>query len=68
MSQRPYLCYCGGRSPKTGKSVGERHRWSGPKWGEGHCIFCYKTVEQATIKPKPPKDDTLDGAIARSIE
>ena len=36
----------GGRSPKTGQPVGERHRWSGGAWGKGHCEFCFSTLDQ----------------------
>lgn len=37
---RPYVIPCstfGGRSPKTGKPVGERHRWT-----MNVCDFCHK--------------------------
>ncbi len=46
---RPYLLSCstfGGRSPKTGKKVGARYRWSGPKWGEGRCTYCGRSLEE----------------------
>ena len=50
MSKQPdYIVACsvfGGRSPKTGKPVGSRHRWSGNKWGDGYCIFCNRQLEQ----------------------
>jgi len=36
----------GGRSPKTGRPVGSRHRWSGGQWGRGMCLFCFKSLEQ----------------------
>jgi hypothetical protein len=43
----------GGRSPKTGKRVGERHRWSGGEWGNGHCEFCFRTLDEVLIDDKP---------------
>jgi hypothetical protein len=52
---RPSVIGCGvfgGRSPLTGKPVGERHRWSGGKWGEGRCKFCGRYLEDVLEKPK----------------
>lgn len=40
-----------GRSPKTGKKVGERHKWSGEKWGEGECIYCNRTLQEVLKAP-----------------
>ena len=57
----------GGRSPLTGKPVGERHRWSGGAWGEGRCEFCGRYLEDVLEKPqKPPL--TLDQAIEKGAE
>lgn len=55
----------GGRSPKTGKPVGERHRWGGGGWGKGHCEFCGRTLEQVLAKPrvKPGSGEHLARAI-----
>lgn len=68
---RPSVISCavfGGRSPNTGKPVGSRHSWSGGSWGEGRCRFCGRYLEEVLEKPKPPKDDSLEAAIARSVE
>lgn len=43
----------GGRSPKTGRPVGSRHRWSGGQWGRGMCLFCFKSLGQCA-RPAPP--------------
>lgn len=54
--QRRYVLPCGvfgGRSPKTGKPVGSRHRWSGDKWGEGVCDFCGRLLE-GVLEQEPP--------------
>lgn len=51
---RPYVLPCsifGGRSPKTGKPVGGRHRWNGGGWGKGTCDFCGKYLDQVIKKP-----------------
>lgn len=42
----------GGRSPKTGKPVGRRHKWSGEKWGEGECIYCGRRLNDVLIEDK----------------
>jgi hypothetical protein len=50
---RPTVIGCGalgGRSPRTGQPVGERHRWSGGAWGEGACIYCGRELEQVLRK------------------
>lgn len=59
---RPYVIACsvfGGRSPKTGKLVGARHRWSGGSygnWGKGRCDFCGRTLDQVLdVKKEKPK-------------
>lgn len=36
----------GGRSPKTGLRVGQRHRWNGGAWGLGRCAFCGRSLEE----------------------
>lgn len=54
---KPYLISCsmaGGRSRKTGLPVGQRHRWSGPKWGEGKCIFCGRDLQELLQQPSEP--------------
>lgn len=52
--ERPSVIACsvfGGRSPKTGKRVGSRHRWSDGA-GKGRCDFCGKTFDQVLTTPK----------------
>jgi hypothetical protein len=41
----------GGKSQKTGKPVGERHRWEGGAWGKGRCIFCGRFLDEVLKKP-----------------
>lgn len=69
---RPDVISCavfGGKSPITGKRVGERHRWGGGGWGKGRCDFCGNYLEDVLRKaPKPPKDVSLQGVIARCIK
>lgn len=61
MTKRPYVVPCsvfGGRSPKSGKRVGSRHRWSGEAWGEGHCVYCFQPLEKVLRReqaPSPPQ-------------
>jgi hypothetical protein len=53
---RPHVIGCGafgGRSRKTGKPVGERHRWAGARWGEGRCEYCGHYLEEVQSKPMP---------------
>lgn len=54
---RPTVIPCsvfGGRSPKTGRRVGARHRWEGvgmfKGWGMGQCRYCFRTLEQVLKK------------------
>lgn len=61
---RPAVIPCSvfrGRSQKTGKLVGERHRWP-DGWGEGRCEYCGRYLEQVLEKPKPAQM-TLDEAV-----
>ena len=54
---RPTLISCrvfGGRSPKTGKLVGQRHRWSGGAWGKGACEFCGRFLSEVLQPSKRP--------------
>lgn len=56
---RPYVIPCsvfGGYSKRTYKKVGERHRWTGDKWGEGRCEYCGRYLEQVLEKPKPKEE------------
>ncbi len=58
--KRPTVISCrvfGGRSPLTGKPVGERHRWSGGAWGQGRCEFCGRFL--ADVMEKPSKTTPL---------
>ena len=50
MADRPALRACFGRSPKTGKKVGERHRWPSG-WGKGRCEFCGKFLQDVLERP-----------------
>lgn len=52
--KRPVVISCavfGGRSPKTGKLTGERHRWSGGAWGKGRCEFCGRMLDEVLGAP-----------------
>lgn len=64
---RPSVISCsvfGGRSPLTGKPVGERHRWGGGAWGKGSCDFCGRYLDD--VLEKPAKCEiSLDQAIKR---
>lgn len=56
LGERPFVLPCsifGGRSPLTGKKVGERHRWSDGN-GKGRCDFCghYKDRVMSTVQPE----------------
>lgn len=49
--ERPFVIWCsvfGGRSPKTGKRVGERHRWT-----NDYCDFCGRHRDAVMSKPTP---------------
>lgn len=51
MSMKFYVRTCNGRSPKTGKRVGSRHRWLG-----GYtCDFCGRTQDQVRCVPVQSK-------------
>ncbi len=59
--EKPFVLPCsifGGRSPKTGKRVGERHRWS----RFGQCDFCGRYKEDVLSKPVP-REKTLSEII-----
>lgn len=59
-SSRPTVRPCSifhGRSPLTGKRVGQRHRWSGPAWGQGRCLYCYRTIDEV-LQRLPPQSTT----------
>lgn len=63
---RPTVIGCGvfgGRSPRTGRAVGERHRWGGGAWGVGRCEFCGKYLED--VLEKREVRIGLEEAIAR---
>lgn len=55
---RPTVRPCHGRSPLTGRRVGERHRWVGG-WGRGACIFCHKFLEDVQRRPAPAEPPTI---------
>lgn len=53
MMGRPTVIPCsvfGGRSQRTGKRVGERHRWPSG-WGRGYCEYCGRTLDQVLEQP-----------------
>ena len=50
--ERPFVLPCsifGGRSPKTGKPVGQRHRWT-----RNFCDFCGRHREDVLSKLQRP--------------
>lgn len=52
--ERPHVRPCslfGGRSPLTGKKVGERHRWEDGD-GKGRCEFCGRYKDDVMSKPE----------------
>ena len=58
--ERPFVLPCsifGGKSPITGKRVGERHRWSEGN-GKGYCEFCgrYKDDVMSKMKVEPANE------------
>lgn len=53
MSQRPWVRSCRGYSQRTGKRVGERHRWP-DGWGKGRCEFCGKYLEDVLDNSQGP--------------
>lgn len=56
MSARFWLYHCHGKSPRTGKPVGERHRWPNG-WGRGYCEFCGRTLDQLRyLAPAQPRN------------
>lgn len=52
----------GGRSPLTGKPVGQRHRWGGGAWGVGRCEFCGHYLDD--VLEKPVHKRSLEQAIS----
>lgn len=55
--KRPTVIPCsrfGGRSKRTGKRVGERHRWTGGEWGKGPCEYCDRYLSDVLEKPALP--------------
>lgn len=62
--ERPFILPCsifGGRSPKTGKKVGQRHRWDGMF---GRCAFCGHSKDEVMSRPERC-ESTLDEVLAR---
>lgn len=62
--ERPFVVWCGGRNPKTGRPVGMRHRWGGGAWGKGRCDFCGRYLDEVMSKPAP-RELTLDEILAK---
>lgn len=59
-AQRPTVLPCsifGGRSPKTGKPVGERHRWSGGSWGRSQSEFSHRFLDE--VLESRPNNPTM---------
>lgn len=67
MTAKYWLRHCGGYNPRTGRKVGERHRWSGDGWGKGSCIWCHRDLEQlrypAEVKPRDGSELHLAQAL-----
>ena len=53
MTTGTYLLKCNGWSDKKRGQVGERHRWSGPGWGKGWCVWCHRCLYQLVVKDEP---------------
>lgn len=69
---KTWLLHCGGINPRTGKKVGERHRWSGDfigkGWGRGKCIWCHRYIDELRYKaPEPPVIEGSDQHLARAL-
>ncbi|VVE47640.1 hypothetical protein PCO31111_04526 [Pandoraea communis] len=65
---RRYVISChvlGGRSPKTGKPVGQRHRWSEGD-GKGRCDFCGRTFDEV-LTPKTARKTRSDKGRIRAV-
>lgn len=60
-----YLRPCFGYSEKKGGAVGERHRWSGPAWGMGKCIWCARHLQELTVTSAkhPPAESSLPNTL-----
>lgn len=69
MASRPSIRKCFGINPKTGREVGERHRWTNG-WGKGRCDYCGKFLEDLFETPPQPgvADLPLDVAIERATQ
>lgn len=69
MAERPNMRKCYGKSPNSGKPVGERHRWPSG-WGNGFCLFCGRCLDDLLVKPKKPAaaDLPLDAVIERCVD
>lgn len=48
VATRKAMVGCFGRSAKTGKQVGARHRWPAG-WGRGLCEWCNRPLESLMI-------------------
>lgn len=51
---------CHGINPRTGRPVGERHRWSGGKWGVGRCIWCLRDLQELRHQVVAPTQSKLE--------
>lgn len=45
------LPHCHGTNPRTGRRVGERHRWP-DGWGIGQCKWCFRDLDQLRNQAK----------------
>ena len=55
MKKTYHTRYCGGRSRKTGKRVGSRHRWL----GDPQCQFCGRFRDQVRVLDVDPRQGKL---------
>lgn len=69
VASRPDMRKCYGKSPNSGKAVGERHRWPNG-WGKGRCAFCGRTLDALLTTPARPDAAhlPLDAVVERCVE
>lgn len=67
MTAKYWIKPCFGYSATKGGKVGERHRWSGEKWGEGSCIWCHRDLDQLRYKAELPVREGSEQHLARAL-
>lgn len=71
MAKTYWLKHCHGINPRTGKKVGERHRWSGDirgdGWGRGHCIWCMRGIDELRYEAPEPAREGSEQHLARAL-